>query len=54
VLGFAPIRRLFAFELPAPWMLLAALGLAAASLLWFEAVKWAIGRQSNPLRYKPR
>jgi Ca2+-transporting ATPase len=50
VLGFAPVRRLFAFDQPAPWMLLAAFGLAAVSLLWFEAVKWAMGRPAQAIR----
>ncbi|MCX7279354.1 MAG: cation-translocating P-type ATPase [Burkholderiales bacterium] len=53
VLGFAPVRRLFAFDQPAPWMLLAALGLAAVSLLWFEAVKWAMGRTALAIRNYP-
>ncbi|CAN5648331.1 HAD-IC family P-type ATPase [soil metagenome] len=45
VLGFAPVSRLFAFEQPTPVMLLAAVGLAGLGLLWFEAVKWAMGRK---------
>ena len=44
VLGFAPVRRLFAFEQPTVGMLLAALGLALVGLLWFEGVKWVLGR----------
>ena len=39
VLGVPAISRLFAFALPAPWQLLAALSLAALGVLWFEAVK---------------
>ena len=44
-LGVAPLRRLFAFDLPPPGMLAAAVGLALLGLLWFEGVKWALGRR---------
>ncbi|VTU36310.1 Calcium-transporting ATPase [Variovorax sp. PBS-H4] len=44
VLGIEPVSRLFAFELPTPRMLVAAVGLALLALLWFEGVKWALGR----------
>ncbi|WP_394788094.1 cation-translocating P-type ATPase [Rhodoferax sp.] len=42
VLGIAPVRQLFAFAMPSAWLLLAAVGLAGVSLLWFEAVKWQL------------
>jgi Ca2+-transporting ATPase len=45
VLGFPVVSRLFSFSLPAPAMLLAALGVAALSMVWFEAVKRIHGRQ---------
>ena len=44
VLGIAPVSHLFAFELPSPWMLVSAVGLALLGLIWFEGVKWALGR----------
>lgn len=48
VLGIPQISRLFAFALPAPLMLITGAGMAVASLLWFEAVKWGLGqRQKN-------
>ncbi len=45
VLGIAPVRRLFAFDLPSPGMLGAAAVLALLGLLWLEIVKWALGRK---------
>ena len=47
VLGFPPVSRLFAFEQPTPEMLPAAIGLALVALLWFECVKWALGRKKG-------
>ena len=47
VLGFPPVSRLFAFEQPTPEMLPAAIGLAVVALLWFECVKWALGRKKG-------
>ena len=44
VLGVAQIRSLFAFDLPTPTMLLAGVGVALLGLLWFESVKWGLGR----------
>jgi Ca2+-transporting ATPase len=41
VLGVPAISRLFSFSTPSPLLLLAALALAALSLVWFEAVKLA-------------
>jgi Ca2+-transporting ATPase len=40
VLGFPQVSGLFSFERPTPAMLMLAVAAAAASLLWFEAVKW--------------
>jgi Ca2+-transporting ATPase len=45
VLGIPPVGRLFAFTQPTPTMLLAGVGVAGLCLLWFEAVKWALGRR---------
>ncbi|MNQ66710.1 Calcium-transporting ATPase 1 [compost metagenome] len=45
VLGISPVSRLFAFEQPTSWMLLSAVGLALLGLMWFEGVKWALGRK---------
>ncbi len=53
VLGFAPLRRLFAFDLPPPWMLVAAPVLALLGLLWLEGVKWALGRNQLSERALP-
>jgi Ca2+-transporting ATPase len=39
VLGVPVISRLFAFSAPSPALLLAALGLSALGLVWFEGVK---------------
>lgn len=47
VLGIPAVSRLFAFEQPTPWMLLAAVGLALLGLLWFEGVKWVLGRKGE-------
>nr|WP_269148807.1 cation-translocating P-type ATPase [Achromobacter piechaudii] len=45
VLGISPVSHLFAFEQPTPWMLLSAVSLALLGLMWFEGVKWALGRK---------
>jgi Ca2+-transporting ATPase len=39
VLGVPYISRLFSFSTPSPAMLLAALGVAGLSMVWFEAIK---------------
>ncbi len=49
VLGLPEVSRLFAFERPAPVLLLVGVGVAMLSLLWFEGVKWHLGRR-GPLR----
>jgi Ca2+-transporting ATPase len=45
VLGIAPISRLFAFATPTPALLLVGAGVALLCLLWFEGVKWGLGRR---------
>ncbi len=45
VLGVPLLRRLFAFAMPAPGLLALGLGAVAASVLWFEAVKWGLARR---------
>ena len=45
VLGIPSISRLFSFAAPPPVMLLAALGAAMLSMLWFEVVKRIQGRR---------
>jgi len=45
VLGVPAVSRLFAFATPSPAMLIAGVGAAVLSLLWFEAVKWELGRR---------
>jgi len=47
VLGVPAISRLFHFIPPSPSMLFAGLGAAIISLLWFEGVKWALGRRAR-------
>jgi Ca2+-transporting ATPase len=42
VLIVPAVGRLFSFVTPSPFLLCAALGMVALSLLWFEAVKWGI------------
>ncbi|CAN5235002.1 HAD-IC family P-type ATPase [soil metagenome] len=42
VLAVPAASRMFAFVTPPPILLCAAVGMAASSLLWFEAVKWAL------------
>jgi Ca2+-transporting ATPase len=44
VLGIPIVGKLFSFEQPAPGLLLGALAISGLSMLWFEAVKWALGR----------
>jgi len=44
VLGVPGLSTLFAFERPSPPLLLAGLGVVLLGLLWFEAVKWMLGR----------
>jgi Ca2+-transporting ATPase len=44
VLVVPEISRVFAFVRPPPLMLLAGAGAALLSLLWFEGVKWSLGR----------
>ncbi len=43
VLTVSGISRLFSFATPAPGLLLAALGIAALAMVWFEAVKRHLG-----------
>jgi Ca2+-transporting ATPase len=45
VLGIPVIGRLFAFAQPAPLLLLAGVGVSLLGLLWFEGVKWGLGRR---------
>ena len=47
-LGVPEIRRLFAFAALPPVLLLSGVAVAMLSLLWFEVVKWGLGR--HPLR----
>ena len=49
VLGVPAISRLFYFVPPSPIMLFAGLGAAIVSLMWFEGVKWALGRRHSPV-----
>jgi Ca2+-transporting ATPase len=44
ILGVPVISGLFAFVAPSPSMLVAGLGAAALSLIWFESVKWGLAR----------
>jgi Ca2+-transporting ATPase len=46
ILGVPAVRGLFSFAMPSPAMLLAGVGTAALSLLWFETVKWGLGGRS--------
>ncbi len=48
ILGVPVASGLFSFATPSPAMLLAGVGAAALSLLWFEAVKWGLGRRAAP------
>ncbi len=48
ILGIPAITRLFLFVAPSPAMLAAGLGVAVLALLWFEAVKWGLGRRGAP------
>jgi Ca2+-transporting ATPase len=50
VLGIPAVSRLFAFDMPSVPLLLAGLTAAGVSLLWFEAVKWGLGRRRDPVR----
>nr|WP_315205705.1 cation-translocating P-type ATPase [uncultured Albidiferax sp.] len=47
VLGIPAVGRLFAFEQPTVGMLLACGGLAGVGLVWFEGVKWGLGRKGK-------
>ncbi len=47
ILGIPAIRGLFSFASPSPVMLLAGVGVALLSLLWFEAVKWGLGQRGK-------
>jgi len=47
VLAIPVVRQLFAFAVPPPFMWLLALGCVLLSLLWFELVKWQLGRQAR-------
>jgi len=47
VLIVPAVSRLFSFVAPPPFLLCAALGMVALSLLWFEAVKWGIRVRSR-------
>lgn len=49
VMGVPAVSRLFSFSAPTITMLLAAAGVAGLSMVWFEAVKRAQGRQPRPL-----
>jgi Ca2+-transporting ATPase len=53
VLGIAPIRTLFAFAEPTPILLLAGVGVALLGVLWFESVKWALGRNVKRVECQP-
>ncbi|MEO8154230.1 MAG: cation-translocating P-type ATPase [Rhizobacter sp.] len=48
ILGVPVLSGLFSFATPSPAMLLAGVGAAGLSLLWFEAVKWGLGRRIAP------
>ena len=50
VLGIPDVSRLFAFARPTSAMLLAGVGVSLMSLLWFEGVKWRLGRHQRPVR----
>jgi len=45
ILGIPVIGRLFVFVAPPPPILAAGFGVAILALLWFEAVKWGLGRR---------
>ena len=48
ILGVPALSGLFSFAAPSSLMLLAGVGAAVLSLLWFEAVKWGLGRSVAP------
>ena len=50
VLGVPEIRTLFAFGPLTPFMLLLAPSVALMSLLWFQGVKWGLGRWQRTAR----
>ena len=55
VLIVPAVSRLFSFVAPTPFLLCAALGMVAVSLLWFEGVKWRFRVQSrHDARYAAR
>jgi Ca2+-transporting ATPase len=45
ILSIPEVCRLFAFIRPTPPLLLAGVGMAVVSLLWFQGVKWAFARR---------
>ena len=45
VLAIPTVSGMFAFARPTPGMLLAGAATALLALLWFEGVKWALGRR---------
>jgi Ca2+-transporting ATPase len=48
ILTIAPVSRLFTFTPPSPLMLLGGIGAVGLSWLWFEGVKWGLGRRHGP------
>ena len=46
ILGVPVLSGLFSFATPSPAMLVAGVGAAVSSLLWFEVVKWGLGRRA--------
>lgn len=47
ILEVPVITQLFLFVSPSPAMLAAGIGVAILALLWFEAVKWELGRRAR-------
>ena len=45
VLGIPAVSRLFSFVRPTPPLLLAGVGMAVVSQLWFHGVKWGLDRR---------
>lgn len=48
ILGVPVLSDLFAFATPSPALLVAGVGAAGLGLLWFEVVKWGLGRRIAP------